>query len=156
MGKNTADVVSKLVESYAKRLGYELYDVEYVKEGADYYLRIYIDKEGGVISTDDCERMSREIDAALDEADPIENSYFLEVSSVGIDRPIKKQKDFERFMGSRVEVRLFAAENGKKELYGTLCGYDKDSFTLKTDGGETLSFNIKDASLIRPCVDFNE
>ena len=155
MKRNTADVVSELVAPYAKELGFELYDVEYVKEGADYFLRVFIDKPDGAISSDDCEKMSRAIDPVLDEADPIPDSYYLEVSSVGLDRPLKKQKDFERFNGQQIEVRLFKAEDGVKEFVGTLSGYEDGVFTV--DCGEaTRTVALKDASLVRPYIDFNE
>ena len=155
MKRNTADVVSELVAPYAKELGFELYDVEYVKEGADYFLRVFIDKPDGAISSDDCEKMSRAIDPVLDEADPIPDSYYLEVSSVGLDRPLKKQKDFERFNGQQIEVRLFKAEDGVKEFVGTLSGYEDGVFTV--DCGETTrTVALKDASLVRPYIDFND
>lgn len=155
MKRNTADVVSELVAPYAKELGFELYDVEYVKEGADYFLRIFIDKPDGAISSDDCEKMSRAIDPVLDEADPIPDSYYLEVSSVGLDRPLKKQKDFERFNGQQIEVRLFKAEDGVKEFVGTLSGYEDGVFTVDC-GDATRTVALKDASLVRPYIDFNE
>ena len=120
MKKSVAETVSELVLPYAKQLGFELYDVEYVKEGADYFLRIYIDKPGGAVSSDDCERMSRAIDPVLDEYDPVPDSYYLEVSSVGLDRPLKTEKDFLRFMNTMIEVRLYKDQDGVKEFSGEL------------------------------------
>ena len=128
MKKSVAEIVSELVLPYAQQLGYELYDVEYVKEGADYFLRIYIDKPYGVISSDDCERMSRAVDPVLDEHDPVPDSYYLEVSSVGIDRPLKTEKDFLRFMNKMIEVRLYKTQDGVKEFSGELCAYTDGMF----------------------------
>ncbi len=131
----------------------EIYDVEYIKEGADWFLRIYIDKPDG-ISSDDCEAMSRLIDPVLDEHDPISNSYYLEVSSVGLDRPLKIEKDFLRFMDQKIDVRLYKAQDGLKEFSGKLCNYDKGDFTVELENGNQITVNIKSASLIRPHIDF--
>lgn len=154
MKKNTAETVFALAEPYAKQLGLEIYDVEFVKEGANYFLRIYIDKENGAVSSDDCENMSRLIDPVLDEADPIDCSYYLEVSSVGLDRPLKIEKDFRRFMGEKIDVRLFKSINGMREFVGTLTGYDNGTFTVILANGDELSLEQKQASLIRPHLDF--
>ena len=156
MKKSVAETVSELVLPYAQQLGYELYDVEYVKEGADYFLRIYIDKPYGVISSDDCERMSRAVDPVLDEHDPVPDSYYLEVSSVGIDRPLKTEKDFLRFMNKMIEVRLYKAQDGVKEFSGELCAYTDGMFTVQCSDGTRRIVNIRDASLVRPYVDFIE
>ena len=153
MKKSIAETVTDIVTPYAVQLGLEIYDVEYVKEGADWFLRIYIDKSDG-ISSDDCEAMSRLIDPVLDEHDPISNSYYLEVSSVGLDRPLKIEKDFIRFMNEKVDVRLYKAQEGLKEFCGTLCGYDNGDFTVKLDDGRKITVNIKATSYIRPHIDF--
>jgi len=155
MKKSTADTVFEIVEPYAKEFGLEIYDIEYIKEGADYFLRIYIDKpDGTVISTDDCEKLSRAIDPILDEKDPIQESYYLEVSSVGLDRHLKLDKDFMRFMGQMIEVKLFAPINNLKEFYGKLCDYQNGDFTVELLNGEKITVNIKKASLIRPYIEF--
>lgn len=156
MKRNTAEIVTELILPYVCEQGLELYDVEYVKEGADYFLRIYIDKPGGVISSDDCERLSRAIDPVLDEKDPIQDSYYLEVSSVGLDRPLKIEKDFARFMNKKIEVRLYKAQDGIREFSGELCAYNDGIFTVQCDDGTRKIVNVKDASLIRPYIDFNE
>lgn len=156
MKKSTAETVYDLALPIASELGYELYDVEFVKEGADYFLRIYIDKPGDVISSDDCERMSRAIDPVLDEKDPIQCSYYLEVSSVGLDRPLKIEKDFIRFMNQKIEVRLYKTQDGVREFSGTLCAYNDGMFTVQCADGSRKILNVKDASLIRPYVDFND
>ncbi len=153
MKKNIAETVCDIVTPYATQLGVEVYDVEYVKEGADWFLRIYIDKPDG-ISSDDCEAMSRLIDPVLDEHDPISNSYYLEVSSVGLDRPLKIEKDFHRFMGQNIDVRLYKAQDGLKEFCGKLCDYVNGDFTVELDNGKKVTINVKSASLIRPHIDF--
>ena len=153
MKKSIAETVTDIVTPYAAQLGLEIYDVEYVKEGADWFLRIYIDKPDG-ISSDDCEAMSRLIDPVLDEHDPISNSYYLEVSSVGIDRPLKIEKDFIRFMNEKIDVRLYKAQNGLKEFCGTLCSYDNGDFTVEIDDGKKITINVKEASFIRPHIEF--
>ncbi|MBP5153492.1 MAG: ribosome maturation factor RimP [Lachnospiraceae bacterium] len=132
----------------------ELVDVEYVKEGGDMILRAYIDREGGV-RIDDCEAVSRALSVRLDEADLIAEAYTLEVSSPGLLRPIRKDKDFARNRGREVELRLFRAKNGEKEFIGTLTDYDPETVTLTVDG-ETRSFARSDISLLRPYIDFSE
>ncbi len=154
MKKNTAETVFELVQPYAQNIGLEIYDVEFVKEGSSYFLRIYIDKPDGCVSSDDCEKMSRLIDPVLDEADPIDTSYYLEVSSVGLDRPLKLEKDFLRFMGEKIDVRLFKSLDGMREFVGTLTGYEKGTFTVILASGQTLTLEQKQASLIRPHIDF--
>lgn len=154
MKKSVAETVTEIVTPYAQQLGLEVYDVEYLKEGSDWFLRIYIDKQDGAISSDDCEAMSRLIDPVIDENDPISNSYYLEVSSVGLDRPLKSEKDFNRFMGKKIDVRLYKAIDGIKEFFGTLCSYDNGDFTVQLQDGQKMTVNIKSASLIRPHIDF--
>ena len=154
MKKTIAETVTEIVLPYASELGLEIYDVEYVKEGADYFLRIYIDRKDRAVDINDCENLSRAIDPVLDEADPIKDSYYLEVSSVGLDRPIKTEKDFLRFMNSKIDVRLYKAINGIREYSGKLCHYESGNFTVITDSGEKIETTIKQASLIRPHIDF--
>lgn len=132
--KNTAAVVRELLEGTAAELGYVLWDVEYVKEGAEMVLRITIDSEKG-IDIDDCERMHRTIDPILDEADPIECSYRLEVSSPGVERTLSRPEHFDSCIGEKVEVRLFAPVNGAKTIVGTLLYHDGTSFTIETEAG---------------------
>ena len=112
---NTAQKAEQLLKKTVEELGYELCDVEFVKEYGDWVLTLYIDRPGGV-TIDDCERVSRAVDPILDEADPIEQQYFLSVSSLGLDRPLKKDADFQRNLGKRIEIKLFAPVNGTKEL----------------------------------------
>ena len=149
------------IEAYAENLflpitlkhGFELVDVEYVKEAGSWYLRVYIDKEGG-IAVDDCEVVSREADPILDTDDCIEESYILEVSSPGLGRPLKKDKDFARSIGEEVEVRLFRAVEGCKEYTGLLNAYDKTTVTLMLDDEKTLVLERSNIALIRLALDF--
>ncbi len=126
------ETVMPLALSAAKQLGAEVYDIEYKKEGKDYYLRIFIDKDGGV-GINDCENYSRLISPMLDNEDPIKDNYILEVSSPGMFRKLNTQKHFEKYTGSRVEVKLYKSENGKKSVTGTLKGYANGTVTVLTD-----------------------
>ena len=132
---------------------FELVDVEYVKEAGVWYLRAYIDKEGG-IAVDDCEVISRKVSDWLDKEDFIDESYILEVSSPGLGRPLKKEKDFARSIGKDVEVRLYKALNKSKEYTGALEAYDKESVTLKMEDGSQMTFQRADIALIRLALDF--
>ena len=131
---------------------FELWDVEYVKEAGTWYLRACIDKEGG-IAVDDCEVISRILSDWLDQTDFIEDSYILEVSSPGLGRPLKKERDFERSLGEEVEIRLYKALNKQKEFTGILKAYDKETVTIETAEGE-LVFERPDIALIRLAFDF--
>ncbi len=142
-----------LLEPIITRLGFELVDVEYVKEGGQWYLRAYIDKPGG-ITVDDCEAVSREFSDILDEKDYIEDSYIFEVSSPGLGRPLKKEKDFKRSLGEEVEVRTYRAIDHQKEFIGILDGYDKDTVTIAYEDGEKQTFEKKEIALIRLTFDF--
>ena len=141
-----------LILPILERMNFELVDVEYVKEGGIYYLRAYIDKEGG-ITVNDCEAVAREMNVLLDEKDFIPDSYTFEVSSPGLGRPLKKEKDFVRNMGKEVEIRTYRAINRSKEFYGLLTAYDKDSVTIDADG-EALQFAKTDIALIRQAIHF--
>ena len=132
---------------------FELVDVEYVREAGIWYLRAYIDKEGG-ITVDDCEVVSRELGDWLDQKDFIEDSYILEVSSPGLGRPLKKEKDFARSLGKDVEVRLYRPINKQKEFTGTLKAYDADTVTLSMEHGNDLALAKSDIALIRLAFDF--
>lgn len=132
---------------------YELVDMEYVKEGSSYYLRAYIDKPGG-ITVDDCEIVSRAFSDKLDEADFISESYILEVSSPGLGRPFRKDKDFERNIGEEVEFRLFRPVDHKKDFVGILEAFDKDSITVRFEDGNTQNFERSNLAIIRQTVYF--
>ena len=133
----TTDRVFDLAEPAARELGLSIWDVRFVKEGASWYLRIFIDKPDGV-SIEDCEAVSRAVDPLLDEADFISQAYYLEVSSPGVGRELSRPEHFDRFMGGEVRVRLVRPRDGKKEWIGVLTGFDGD-VTLEIDG-ETLLF----------------
>ena len=133
--------------------GFELVDVEWVKEGANWYLRAYIDKENG-ITVDDCEEVSRALSDLLDEEDFISENYILEVSSPGLGRPLKKEKDFVRSMGKDVDVRLYRQINKQKEFTGALSAYDENTVTLTMEDGSQMVFEKADIALIRLALDF--
>ena len=141
-------LVAPIVEKY----GFELVDVEYVKEGGNFYLRAYVDKPGG-ITVEDCETVSREFSDKLDEADFIDEAYIMEVSSPGLGRPLKKEKDFKRSMGEEVEIRTYRPINREKEFYGILTAYDENSVTIDCEGEEKI-FQRADIALIRLAFDF--
>lgn len=132
---------------------FELVDVEYVKEAGNWYLRSYIDKEGG-ITVDDCEVISRKLSEWLDKTDFIQDSYIMEVSSPGLGRPLKKDKDFERSLGDEVEIRLYKARDKQKEFTGTLTAYDKDTVTIAFEDGSEEVFTRAEIALIRLAFDF--
>ncbi len=145
-------LVSDLAAPLVEGAGCSLWDVEYVREAGQWFLRVYIDKEGGV-SINDCEAVSRPLSDALDEADPIEGSYVLEVSSAGADRPLKKPEHFAQFMDSEVEVRLYRAVDGRKDHVGVLKGYADGDVTIE-DGNGTWTFPKKDVAQVRLYVRF--
>ena len=130
--------VTVIAEPIAQNLGLMIYDVEFKKEGPDYFLRVYIDKEDGFITIDDCESVSRPLSDALDEYDPIDKAYYLEVSSPGLERKLKKQRDFERFYENRVSLKLYSAIGGSKNIEGILNLRTEENTEIITDGGETV------------------
>lgn len=127
--ERVTDIVERLAEPIVREAGVELVDVEYKKEGANWYLRVFIDKPEG-IDIDDCSRVSEQLSDRLDEVDPIPNAYFLEVSSPGAERPLKKPSDFERAVGEFVHISLYEPLNGKKSFEGILLEYSEESLTL--------------------------
>ena len=142
----------ELLEPIVTGFGFELVDVEYVKEAGTWYLRAYIDKPGG-ITVDDCEAVSRKFSDVLDEKDYIEDTYIFEVSSPGLGRPLKKDKDFERNMGKLVAIRTYRPIEKQKEFCGILTAYDSNSVTIDEDGTERV-FDKKDTALIRLAIEF--
>ncbi|MCI8298829.1 MAG: ribosome maturation factor RimP [Lachnospiraceae bacterium] len=132
---------------------FELVDVEYVKEGGTWYLRAYIDKEGG-ITVDDCEMVSRRMSQLLDETDFIEESYIFEVSSPGLGRPLKKEKDYVRSMGKEIEIRTYRAINKEKEFYGILKSFDESTVTIEMEDETEMVFAKSEIALIRLAFDF--
>ncbi|MCQ4726291.1 ribosome maturation factor RimP [Anaerotignum faecicola] len=150
---NTEKKVENLIAPVILKDNYELVDVEFVKEGQNWYLRIFIDKEGGV-TVDDCETVSRAVEKVLDVEDPIEQAYILEVSSPGLDRPLKKDSDFVKYAGETVDVKLYKAVDKQKEFQGILKGLDGTVVTITDENGAELSFDRKDIALIRLAVLF--
>ena len=148
--------VTELVASFAapivKQHGCELWDVEYVREGSEYFLRLYLDKEGGV-DINACEAVSRAVDPILDEKDPIPGSYHFEVCSAGLERALKRPSDFERFLGSAVTVKLYRPRNGLKEIPCVLKAYDNGRITVEA-GKETITFEKSEVALVRLRVEF--
>lgn len=147
--QKTEELLLPIIE----RNGFELVDVEYVKEAGMWYLRAYIDKPGG-ITVDDCADVSREFSDILDEKDYIDDTYIFEVSSPGLGRPLKKEKDFKRSLGEEVEIRTYRAIDRQKEFIGVLVEYDQDTVTIEYEDEATQTFNRSDIALIRLAFDF--
>ena len=143
----------QLITPIIERMNFELVDVEYVKEGGTWYLRAYIDKEGG-ITVNDCEAVAREMNEILDQEDFVEDSYVFELSSPGLGRPLKKEKDYIRSMGRELEIRTYRAINREKEFYGILKAYDEKTVTIEMEDGQTMTFEKADIALIRLAFDF--
>ena len=139
--------IESLVTKPINNLGYDVYDVQYVKEGKDYYLRIFIDKQEG-IDLNDCEKVNNEINNLLDEADYIKDQYYLEISSPGIERILRKDKHLKDNIGKMIEVKLFKPINKQKNIEGTLNNFDKDFILLKADENE-IKIDRKDISVIK-------
>lgn len=156
-GGNTVALVTKIAKPIAEELGLILWDVRFVKEGASWYLRIFIDKEGGV-TLNDCEAMSRAVNGPIDEADPISQAYFLEVSSPGIERELTRPEHFELMKGRDVSVSLYRpTADGEKEIIAELIGFDGNSIVLADLDGVRFEINKKDASSVKlyDCEDYN-
>ena len=148
------ELTAQLAAPIAAEQGCSLWDVEYVREAGSWFLRVYIDKEGGV-SIDDCEAVSRRLSDLLDEADPIEGSYTLEVGSAGAERALKRPGDFQRYLGSPVLVKLYRNQDGRKEFPGVLTGYDEATGDVTiTVGKQEMTFAKKDIALVRLRVEF--
>ncbi|WP_317854201.1 ribosome maturation factor RimP [Chakrabartyella piscis] len=149
---NTEKKVLPILEPIVAERGLELVDLEFVKEGANWYLRVYVDKDGGVDITD-CEFVSRALDIKLDEIDPIEQAYYLEVSSPGLDRPLKKDADFVKFQGEIIDVKLYKAKDGKKQYQGELLSLENGVLSIK-EGETVYTFEQKEVASVRLAVIF--
>ncbi len=149
----TEKTVFDLVVPIAEAEGVYLYDVEYLKEGGIWFLRIYVDKEEGGISLDECEAVSRKLSEVLDKADPIPQNYYLEVASPGIERKLKTDAHFERYMGEMVDVGLYKAVNGSKLVTGKLKGYDGEKIQVEV-GEKTMEFSLKETTVVHLHFDF--
>jgi len=146
--QKTEELVQPLVDEH----GFEMVDVEYVKEGSNWFLRVYIDKPGG-ITIDDCELISRALSDLLDAHDFIPDSYILEVSSPGLGRQLKKERDFQRSLNEEVDIRLYKALDGQKEFTGLLTAFDESVLTLTLEGGTEKSFQRADIAMVRLALD---
>ena len=144
------ELVAELAAPIAEKQGCFVWDVEFVKEAGERYLRVYIDNEAAEVNIDQCEAVSRELDAKLDETDPIQESYIFEVCSAGCERELKRPSDFQRFLGSQVSVKLYSAKNGRKEYVGVLSSYADGDITLE-DGS---AFRKSEIAQVRLHVTF--
>ncbi|HBF5907558.1 ribosome maturation factor RimP [Clostridioides difficile] len=153
MKKNLEATIEEIVTKITDEHGFEMVDVEYVKEAGEYYLRVYIDKEEG-ISLNECELVSRELSSILDEKDPIKENYFLEVSSPGLDRALKKDRDFVRYQGRDVDLKLYKPLNGCKQFEGELVGLTEDNNIKIIVNGKEMEFNRKDVAIVRLAIKF--
>ena len=151
--KDVEAKTEELVMPLIDEKGFEFVDTEFVKEGNSYYLRVFVDKPGG-ITIDDLESVSRPLSDKLDEKDFIDEQYILEVSSPGLGRPMKKDRDFERNLEKVVEVHLFKAMDGEKQFVGNLKAYDKEIITIETDDGSEINIDRANASLVREYIEF--
>lgn len=147
--------VESLIEQPINDIGYELYDVEYVKEGKDYFLRIFIEKEGG-ISLEDCEKVNYEITDSLDKQEFLKEQYFLEVSSTGIEKNLRKDKHLESNIGVEVEIKLFRQINKKKIITGILKAFNSNEIIIETNESENESIQRKDISQIKTVYHWGE
>lgn len=151
--KEIEQKVTELVNNLLSGDAVELIDVEYVKEGQDFFLRVFIDKPNGV-TINDCETLSRKMDKQLDEYDWIKEQYYLEVSSPGLDRPLKKPADFQRNIGKQVEVKLYQLQDGKKQFEGILISKDDDQIVIEVEGEQRMTFTESQVALVRLAIIF--
>ena len=151
--KNTEKKVLAITEPILAEKGLELADLEFVKEGPNWYLRVYIDKEGGV-TIEDCENVSRILEKKLDELDPIEQAYILEVSSPGIDRPLKKPEQFQKYIGEIIDIKLYKPFEGKKEYQGELKQFENGVITIIDENNKEIQFVQKETASVRLAVIF--
>ena len=147
------EIVAEFAKPIVEQHGCQLWDVEYVREGSERFLRLYLDKPDGTVDINDCEAISRAVDPILDEKDPIPESYHFEVCSAGLERALKRPGDFARFMGSTVTVKLYRPRNGLKEIPGILRGYEDGKVTVEA-GKETITFEKSEVALVRLRVEF--
>ena len=140
---NIEEKVEQLIKTRVEELGYQLYDVQYVKEGQNYFLRIFIEKENGDIDLNDCEKVNDGINEVLDSADYIKDQYFLEVSSTGIEKVLRKDKHLESNIGNKIEVKLFKPINKQKEFVGNLKSFNEEEIILSLDNQTEIKINIK-------------
>lgn len=152
---NIEEKIENRVSGIIENLGYELYDVQYVKEGKDYFLRIFIEKKDGEIDLDDCEKVNNAITDVLDEEDYIKEQYFLEVSSTGVEKMIRKKKHLEENIGELITIKLFKPIDGSKEFVGNLVNFDEENLNIKLDDESDIKIERKNISLIKKFYDWN-
>ena len=152
---NKEEEVEQLIKTRVEELGYQLYDVQYVKEGQNYFLRIFIEKENGDIDLNDCEKVNDGINEVLDSADYIKDQYFLEVSSTGIEKVLRKNKHLESNIGNKIEVKLFRPINKQKEFVGNLKSFNEEEIILSLDNQTEIKINRKEISLIKTFFDWD-
>jgi ribosome maturation factor RimP len=153
MSKKITQRVWEMAQPVVESFGLKLWDVEYVREGADWFLRLYIDKDGAV-DINDCEKVSRAMDPILDEQDPIPDSYTFEVCSAGCERTLKRPSDFQQFLGSKVLLKLYRPRDGRKEFVGILKNYDSGVVTMEFDDQNTMEFTPEETALVRLYAEF--
>ncbi|MCI1958685.1 MAG: ribosome maturation factor RimP [Clostridia bacterium] len=149
---NTVSIVEKLIKPIADDMCFEIDNIEFLKEGQNWYLRVFLDKEGG-ITIDDCELFSKKAEKVLDEKDPVEQAYIFEVSSPGLDKPLKKDSDFEKYAGRLVDIKLYKPKDNKKEYQGKLKGLVDGNIVILSEDGE-ISFEQKSVASVRLAVVF--
>lgn len=149
------EIVAQLLKDFLKAEGYELYNTEFIKEGKDWFLRVYVDRtDGEYIGTEDCEKVSRFLSEKLDEEDPIEQNYYLEVSSPGMDRPLLRPEHYERYAGSEVEIRLYKGKDGTKKIQGVLKGIAEDTVTVTDHNEKTWELQLSEIAKANLAVIF--
>ena len=154
--KKITEIVEEMLEDFLRQEGYELYNAEFVKEGRDWFLRVYIDKTvtDEYVGTEDCEKVSRFLSEKLDEEDPIEQNYYLEVSSPGMDRPLLKRSHYERYIGSEVEIRLYKGKDGTKNIQGVLKDITGDDITVEDHDGREWKLQLSEIAKAKLAVIF--
>ena len=147
-GGNTVKIVWDIVEPLAEELGLSIWDVRFLKEGSQWYLRVFIDKDGGV-GIDDCVNLSHAIDKPIDEANPIEQAYILEVSSPGVERDLIRDEHFTAFIGEKIKVKMIRPVEGKREFSGILESYEDGNITIRLEDESGFTFTKKEASFVK-------
>ena len=154
--KKITELVAELLGDFLEQEGYELYNTEFVKEGRDWFLRVYLDKlaEGEYVGTEDCEKVSRFLSEKLDEEDPIEQNYYLEVSSPGMDRPLLKPEHYQRYAGQEVEIRLYRGKDGTKNIQGVLGGISEETVTVTDHNDKVWQLELSEIAKANLAVVF--
>jgi len=154
--KKITEIIEEMLSDFMAEEGYELYNTEFIKEGKDWFLRVYVDKlaRDEYVGTEDCEKVSRYLSAKLDEEDPIEQNYYLEVSSPGMDRPLLKREHYERYVDSEVEIRLYKGKDGTKNIEGVLKGISGEMVTVEDHDGKVWELELSEIAKAKLAVVF--